>query len=162
MSAAARTRRWRIVALLVALLAAAVVAASEFSARREHDHQRDREHEALAAAVRATPPGQALDLASAVPGDWDHVLIAGPYMPKQAIRKASDGRLPPELEHLDLGVDEGVNLLVFLQKDVAGKSIELSRIVADFDDAQLLRQVPRARAQLVRAASGVAFSWLKP
>jgi hypothetical protein len=153
---AARPRRWWIALIVAASLAAALLG------WRALPTQRDRERETLSAALQATPPGQALDLARAVSGSWDHVLIAGPHETKERIRQASGGGLPPDLKDLDLGVDEGANVLVFLQKDAPGKSIGLPRRVADFADDQSLRPVPRDQARLMRAASGVAFSWQKP
>jgi hypothetical protein len=144
-------RRWWI----LLLLAAAIPVVWMYLAQRERA--------ALATALRRTRPGQVLDLARVVPGSWDHVLVAGPYESKDQIRQACGGRLPPELESLDnFGVSEGSNWLVFLQYADAGKALEVSRRDADFDGAQLMHQVPRTRARLARAASEVAFSWLKP
>lgn len=146
-----RRRRWWIVLLLAAAVPAAWMCLAQ------------REQAALTTALQGTRPGQVLDLAHAIPGSWDHVLVAGPYESKERIRQACGGRLPPELERLDdFGVSEGSNWLVFLQYDDAGKALEVSRRDADFDGAQIMRQVPRARARLVRAASGVDFSWPKP
>jgi len=124
-------------------------------------HLAQREQAALAAALQGTRPGQVLDLARAVTGSWDHVLIAGPYESMERIRRACGGRLPPELERLDdYAVSEGSNWLVFLQIDGAGKALEVRRRDADFGDAELMHPVPRGRARLVSAASGAAFSWL--
>ena len=144
-----RRRRWWIVLLLAIAVPTAWMSLAQ------------RERAALATALRGTRPGQVLDLARVVPGSWDHVLVAGPYESKERLRQACDGRLPPELERLDdFGVSEGSNWLVFLQYGEAGQALEVSRRDADFGNAQLMHPVPRARARLVRAASGPAFSWL--
>ena len=73
----ARRRRWR---WIVLMLAVAVTAAWM--------HLAQREQAALAAALQGTRPGQVLDLARAVTGSWDHVLIAGPYESMERIRRA--------------------------------------------------------------------------
>ena len=113
----------------------------------------------LADAARAVAPGQVLSLDQAVPIAWDRVMLVGPYTPPAAVRAAAGEDLPADVERSGIDRRDDINLLVFLRRGGDGLALELGRGLADFDRADLLRPVDRARARLVRGATGVLFRW---
>lgn len=114
----------------------------------------------LTRSAEATAPGQTLSLDTLLPMAWDHVLIVGPYTPVALIEKAMGASMSSQLRAIEIDQRDDVHAVVFVQQGQVAAAVALPRRVADFDKADLLRPVPRGEARLIRASSGVRFSWL--
>ncbi len=74
-----------------------------------------------------------VDLAAAVPGDWDRVCILGPYSGDDVANRTLGFKWPAETL-TDIEQDEGISLLVFVKdKSVIGH-VEHSRGSGDFSN----------------------------
>jgi hypothetical protein len=76
---------------------------------------------------------ESVDLATAVPGDWDRVCVLGPYSNNALAAQALGFTWPvetlTEIEHND-----GISLLVFVQGEAVAKHVEHSRRSGDFSN----------------------------
>jgi hypothetical protein len=113
----------------------------------------------LTQAAEAVAPGQVLSLDKVVTQPWDQVLLLGPYTTEDLMKQTVGGDLPAALQRMQIDQRDDVNAVVFLQGGKVVAAVALPRRVADFPKSELLRPVMRTQAQLVRAASGVAFRW---
>ncbi len=147
-----KRRRLIVATALVTLLAAVAFAVQSHRANAA-------ETTALVRAAQATAPGHVLELEQVVGGLWDRAMIAGPYQTQEAIRKTLGGRLPPELDAIDIASRDDIDVLIFVNPDGTSKALALDRGVADFGEPETMRLMQRPKARLVRAASGVNFAW---
>lgn len=76
---------------------------------------------------------ESVDLATAVPGNWDRVCVLGPYsnnaMAAQVLGFTWPVETLTEIEHND-----GISLLVFVQGESVAKHVEHSRRSGDFSN----------------------------
>ncbi len=74
-----------------------------------------------------------VDLATAVPGDWDRVCVLGPYSNDALAAQVLGFTWPvealTEIEHND-----GISLLVFVRGETVAKHVEHSRRSGDFSN----------------------------
>jgi len=113
----------------------------------------------LTKAAEAVAHGQLLSLDKLATQPWEEVLLIGPYTPVDLMKQAVGGDLSPALQRIQIEQRDDVNAVVFLQGGKVAAAVALSRRVADFPKSELLRPVPRAQAQLLRATAGVDFRW---
>lgn len=65
-------------------------------------------------------------------GEWDQLLIIGPYTEKKKAEKESSIRLNP-IKSYNMDINDSANLLVFCYDGKVSKYVYLSRSIADID-----------------------------
>lgn len=118
--------------------------------------------QSLTQAAMDVASGNTLVLDKVIAQPWDHAVVFGPYTPKDSMRQVLGGDLPAVLEQIQIEQRDDVNAVVFLAGGKVAAAVALPRRVADFPKSELQRPVARAKAQLVRDASGVNFRWTQP
>jgi hypothetical protein len=91
-----------------------------------------------------------VDLAAAVPGDWDRVCILGPYSRNAAAARALGFEWPAETSS-DIASDDGISLLVFARGRSVTAHVDYPRGSGDFSNLAG-RCFPRADAKFVQIA----------
>jgi len=94
-----------------------------------------------------------VDLAAAVPGNWDRVCILGPYS-SDAVAAQTLGFTWPAETLTDIEQDDGISLLVFVQGKSVIDYVEHSRGSGDFSNLTG-RCFPRTSTKFVQVAEPV-------
>jgi hypothetical protein len=77
--------------------------------------------------------GNSIDLATAVPGNWDRVCILGPYSRNAAAAKTLGFEWPAE-SHSRIAGNDGISLLVFVRGNAVENHVEHPRRAGDFSN----------------------------
>lgn len=91
-----------------------------------------------------------VDLASAVPGNWDRVCILGPYSDDAAAAQTLGFKWPAETL-TDIEFNDGISLLVFVRDRTVVNYVEHPRRSGDFTNLSG-RCFPRASTRFLQVA----------
>ena len=86
---------------------------------------------ACAKPAEFTPENGVLDLAKAIPGDWDRVCILNPYTTNSLAKEVVG--IPVNVQmRSDIPTSDSITLLVTVDDDDVHELVEVSRNIADF------------------------------
>lgn len=106
----------------------------------------DEESEEIWRVALASKDGQ-LRLADAVPGEWDHVVVFGAYMPRRAVCRTLDVAMSECEQVVPFeSADDGAMSLAFVADRQVVRYVRHSRKHGDFSPVATGQPVPRAQA----------------